>query len=58
VVAAGLSDADIDNLIKRTQREVEPNLPEASRRRFAPLAGVDLESHPLAPIDEASSFDS
>jgi hypothetical protein len=58
VVAAGLSDADIDNLIKRTQREVEPNLPEAIRRRFAPPAGVDIESHHPAPIDDASSFDS
>ena len=28
VIAAGLSDDDIDQLIKRAQREVEPLLPE------------------------------
>ena len=43
VVAAGLTDAGIDRLIKQAQREVEPNLAEAIRRRFAPLGGVDLE---------------
>ena len=58
VVATGLSDGDIDNLIKRAQREVEPNLAEAIRRRFAPLGGVDPESHPPVPIGEPSSFDS
>jgi hypothetical protein len=41
VVAAGLSDADIDRLIKQAQREVEPNLVEAIRQRFASLGGVD-----------------
>src|SRR6516225_1657093 len=44
VVAAGLTDADIDRLIKQTQRKVEPNLAKAIRRRFAPLGGVDLEA--------------
>jgi hypothetical protein len=43
VVAAGLTDDDIDRLIKQAQKEVEPNLAEAIRRRFAPLGGVDLE---------------
>jgi hypothetical protein len=28
VIAAGLSDADIDQLIKRAQKEVEPLLPK------------------------------
>jgi len=52
VVAAGLSDADIDRLIKQAQREVEPNLVEAIRQRFASLGGVEeLESLTRADID-------
>ncbi len=57
VVAAGLTDADIDRLIKQAQREAEPNLAEAIRRRFAPLGGVDLEPPPHATVDTAPSFD-
>ncbi len=57
VVAAGLTDADIDRLIKQAQKEVEPNLAEAIRRRFAPLGGVDLEPPSHGTIDAAPSFD-
>jgi hypothetical protein len=46
IVAASLTDADIDRLIKQGQREVEPNLADAIRRRFAPLGGVDLQPDP------------
>jgi glycine/D-amino acid oxidase-like deaminating enzyme len=57
VVAAGLSDADIDRLIKQAQKEVEPNLAEAIRPRFAPLGGVDLEPSSHGIVDAAPSFD-
>lgn len=57
VVAAGLTDADIDRLIKQAQKEVEPNLAEAIRRRFAPLGGVDLEPPSHGTVDAAPSFD-
>ncbi len=57
VVDAGLADADIDRLIKQAQKEVEPNLAEAIRRRFAPLGGVDLEPHPPVPTGPPPSFD-
>jgi len=57
VVAAGLTDADIDRLIKQAQKEVELNLGEAIRRRFAPLGGVDLEPSPNESVDAAPSFD-
>jgi len=35
----------------------EPNLAEAIRRRFAPLGGVELESHPPVPMREPPVFD-
>ncbi len=35
----------------------EPNLAEAIRRRFAPLGGVELESHPPVPVGAPPSFD-
>jgi hypothetical protein len=57
VVAAGLTDADIDRLIKQAQSEVEPNLAEAIRRRFTPLGGVDLELPSHATVEAAPSFD-
>ena len=57
VVAAGLTDAGIDRLIKQAQREVEPDLAEAIRRRFAPLGGVDLEPPSGATVDAAPSSD-
>jgi hypothetical protein len=57
VVAAGLTDADIDRLIKQAQKEVEPNLAEAIRQRFAPLGGVDLELPPREFVNEPPSFD-
>ena len=57
VVAAGLTDADIDRLIKQAQEEVEPNPAEAIRRRLAPLGGVDLEPPSHGAVDAAPSFD-
>ena len=35
----------------------EVNLAEAIRRRFAPLGGVELESHPPQPAGEPPAFD-
>jgi hypothetical protein len=57
VVAAGLSDADIDRLIKQAQSDVEPNLAEAIRRRFAPLGGVDRETPSDATVDATPLLD-
>jgi hypothetical protein len=57
VVAVGLTDTDIDRLIKQAQKEVGPNLAEAIRRRFAPLGGVDLEPPSHGTVDAAPSFD-
>ena len=38
-------------------REGEPSLADAIRRRFAPLGGVELESHPPVPIREPPDLD-
>lgn len=38
-------------------RNLQPNLAEAIRRRFAPLGGVELEPHPRQPVSEPPSFD-
>ncbi|MGD0103113.1 MAG: Arc family DNA-binding protein [Rhodopila sp.] len=35
----------------------EINLAEAIRRRFAPLGGVELESHPRQRVGEPPSFE-
>ncbi len=35
----------------------EINLAEAIRRRFAPLGGVELETHPSQPASAPPSFD-
>jgi antitoxin FitA len=44
-----------DVLAGDPQREV--NLAEAIRRRFAPLGGVELETHPSQPVRTPPSFD-
>ena len=38
-------------------RDLEPNLADRIRRRFAPLGGVDLEPHPPVPIGTPPAFD-
>lgn len=40
------------------REQLEPNLAEAIRRRFAPLGGVDLEPPPPEFVGEPPSFDS
>jgi plasmid stability protein len=40
-----------------SERDEEPNLAEAIRRRFAPLGGVELEAHPPVQIGEPIVFD-
>jgi hypothetical protein len=57
VVAAGLSDADIDRLIKQARKGSRAELAEAIRRRFAPRGGVDLEPASLGSVDAAPLFD-
>ncbi len=44
-----------DALGEGAQRET--NLAEAIRRRFAPLGGVELESHPRQKVSTPPSFD-
>lgn len=39
------------------ERDREPNLAEAIRRRFEPLGGVELEPHPPVPPREPPRFD-
>jgi plasmid stability protein len=40
------------------ERDSEPSLAEAIRRRFAPFGGVDdLEPHPPIVVGEPASFD-
>jgi hypothetical protein len=57
VVAAGLTNADIDRPIKRAQKEVELNLAEAIRQRFAPLGEADLEPPSHGVVDAAPPLD-
>jgi antitoxin FitA len=38
-------------------REDEPSLADAIRRRFAPLGGVQLEPHPPVPIGDPPDLD-
>ena len=41
-----------------TERDREPNLAEAIRRRFQPFGGVDdLEPHPPVTVDEPPALD-
>jgi antitoxin FitA len=47
----------VTEAVKLDER-AELNLAEAIRRRFAPLGGVDLESHPPVPPGLPPSFDS
>ena len=42
--------------ILAVDKDSEPNLVEAIRRRFAPLGGVELEPHPRVPVGEPPEF--
>ncbi len=46
-----------DALAGEQNREPEPNLAEAIRRRFLPHGGVDLEAHPPVMVDDPPTFD-
>jgi len=39
------------------EKDREPDLAQAIRRRFAPLGGVELEPHPPNSIPEPPSFE-
>jgi antitoxin FitA len=49
--------AILSDAVEADRDRPEPNLAEAIRWRFAPLGGVDLESHPSVPISPPPSFD-
>jgi plasmid stability protein len=48
---------EILNDVLNGNRGRETNLAEAIRRRFAPLGGVELETHPRQSVREPPSFD-
>jgi antitoxin FitA len=54
-------EAELRHILKEAlgaeKRTLEPNLPEAIRRRFAPLGGVDLDLPPAEVVDAPPSFD-
>ena len=43
--------------VLEADRQPEVNLAEAIRRRFAPLGGVELETHPIVTVGEPPSFE-
>ncbi len=58
VVAAGLTDADIDRLVKQAQKEVEPNLAEIELPTYRGAAGrsraaIVLPEEVCGPIGDA-----
>ena len=48
----------LSEAVAADRNQLEPNLAEAIRRRFAPLGGVDdLEPHPPVPVGEPPRFE-
>jgi len=47
----------LSEAVASEREQPEPSLAEATRRRFAPLGGVDLELPPRELVGEPPSFD-